>query len=306
MTKLPTIAGLLAILTSSASAGPLHQAVKDGNFAQVEQLIAQGEDVNQSSRRLGTPLHQAAIWANGEMTELLISKGAEIDAEDAVLGTPLAIAARKGNEAVAVILIANGADVHARSANGTTALHQAAEGGHESIIELLVENGVNVNVRTPWTQGTPDYAAIHSAGVNGHFDIVDLLRAYGAAQPPVEPIGSLLSVADPRRGEELFRDACSSCHSIEEGEPARQGPNLWGVLGREKAVVEDFKYSEAFGRLVGTWTLAELSAYIAAPTDYVPGTGMLADPVGEAAQRADLIAFLRQKGDHPPPLPERQ
>jgi cytochrome c len=76
------------------------------------------------------------------------------------------------------------------------------------------------------------------------------------------------------------------------------------VLGRKKASVENFQYSLAFSRLVGAWTIAEVNAFIASPTDYVPGTNMDA-VITDPTQRANLIAFLRQNSDDPLPLPQR-
>ena len=307
MTRLLLSACLLAALASHAIAGQLHDAVKVGDIEQVKLLIAQGEDVNQSDFGRGTPLHQAAIWGNGEMAELLLAEGADVNLGDSLLGTPLEMAALKGNEEVAVVLIANGADTRAGSVNGTTPLHAAAEGGHASIVELLVENGADVNARTVKSGESAEYAPVHSAGVNGHFDIVDLLRAYGATGPTIEPVADLLASAASSEGEELFNRACRGCHSVEQGGPARLGPNLWGVLGRKKASVEDFSYSRAFRRLVGAWTLAEFNAFIASPLDYVPGTKMYQelDGIKDPLERANIIAYLRQNSDDPLPLPQR-
>ena len=307
MTKLLLSACVLAALASHAVAGPLHDAVKAGDIEQVKLLIAQGEDVNQGEYPGGTPLHQAALWGTAEMAELLLAEGAEVNFEVLILGTPLKTAALKGNEAVAIVLIAHGADVEAGGANGTTPLHAAAEGGHASIVELLIENGADVNARSPETSQSYEHAPVHSAGLNGHFDIVDLLRAYGARGPAIEPVADLLASAASSEGEEVFNHACRICHSVEEGGPARAGPNLWGVLGRKKASFEGFTYSRAFGRLVGTWTLAEFNGFIAAPLDYVPGTNMNVQiaRVKDPTQRANLIAYLRQNSDDPPPLPQR-
>lgn len=66
------------------------------------------------------------------------------------------------------------------------------------------------------------------------------------------------------------------------------------------------RYSPAFARLVGTWTLAEFNAFIASPVDHVPGTTMgFAGAIGvrDKVQRANLIAFLRLNSDDPLPLP---
>lgn len=270
MNKLSIFAFALGASVSPGMAGPLHNAVIDGDVAEVRRLIATGEDVN---------------------------------AEDSVLGTPLAIAALKGNDAVAAVLIANGADPKAaRSRDGRTPLHEAAERGHPAMVELLVEAGADVNART---NEDLDYAPIHAAGLVGHFDVVELLRALGATGPRIEPFADLLNSADAALGAVVYNDYCHGCHTIEKGAAPRPDPNLWGVLGRDKANTEGFGYSEAFQRLVGTWTLAEFNAYIASPVDYVPGTKMRFKGLDDPVQRADLIAFLRQNSDDPPPLPPR-
>jgi cytochrome c len=301
-----------AALSSQAAAGPLHEAVNAGDVAQVKALIASGEDVNQKDRSLGSPLHRAAISGDGEMAKLLIAEGADVNAENRSLGSPLHLAARRGREAVAAVLIANGAKVNFKHRDGTTPLHVAAEGGHNTVVELLIANGADVNARKPGTDGSPDYdPPVQLAGLNGHFDTVDLLRAYGARGPEVEPVAALLASAESSKGEQVFKKACGSCHAVVKSaaDPQERGPNLWGVLGREKASLEGFAYSPAFARLVGTWTLAEFNAFIASPVDYVPGTamGISGDPsmimVSDKVQRANLIAFLRQKSDDPPPLP---
>jgi cytochrome c len=305
MTKLLIFAWAMVFLVSPATAGPLHDAVKAGDVAQVKQLIEQGEDVNQDDRRLGTPLHQAAVWGTREMAELLLAEGADANFDNSLLGTPLKLAAYKGNEAVAAVLIANGADVGAADAHGLTPLHAAAEGGRPALVELLVENGADVNARGLQEGHRPGYTPVISAGQFGHFDIVDLLRAYGATRPTIKPVAGLLASADPDAGAKVFDDTCIGCHSVDEGGRTRVGPNLWSVLGREKASIEDFRYSEAFERLVGTWTLAEFNAFVAAPMEYVPGGAMRIDGVKDPTQRADLIAFLRQSSSDPPPLPQR-
>ncbi len=307
MAKLLMVAAAALLISMAAAlAGPLHDAVKDGDIEQVRLLIAQGEDVNQRHRTSGSPLHHAAVWANGDMAELLLAEGADVSSQHPFLGTPLSIAAFKGNEAAVAVLIANGADIEARSADGLTPLHAAASGGNAAVVELLVTSGADVNPRSTIIQDGGDFAAIQSAGLNDHFDIVDLLRALGATGPTIKPVSDLLASADPGEGEKFFGSNCDGCHIIEKGSSETlTGPNLWGVLGREKASVEEFLYSAALGRLVGTWTLAEFNAFITAPMDYAPGTMMniTSARVKDPVERANLIAFLRQNSDDPPPLP---
>jgi len=293
--------GILVALAGPAMAGPLHDAVKDGNIAEVERLIAEGEDVNQTDTRLGTPLHQAAIWADAEMVELLLDKGADVNADSPLLGTPLSMAAIKDNMEVVVVLLAAGADQRPRSTDGRTPLHAAAVAGDPAIIQLLVDAGGDVNARTTDDQS---YAPTHSTGLAGHFDVVRLLRALGTAGPAVESVTGLLSTADVTQGEELFESNCSGgCHAIEANPTGhRAAPNLWGVIGRDKASIEEFRYSRALKRTGGTWTFAELNAYLVSPTDYIPGTNMHIR-VEDAADRANLMAFLQQRSDAPLPLP---
>jgi cytochrome c len=297
-------------LVTQAIADPLHDAVKDGDMAKVKLLIASGEDVNQNHKTMGTALHHVAIWGSAEMAELLISAGADVSALNKTLGSPLHRAARKGNEAVAAVLIAHGADVNARRDEGNTPLHDAAEGGHAGMIDLLVANGADVNARSsysalkPGVFGWAGFPPVHPAGSNDHFDIVDLLRAYGAGPPDLEPLSKFMASASPDEGERLFNEACAACHTAEKGGLDNRGANLWGILGRKKASVEGFAYSAAFDRLVGTWTLTELNAFIAAPTTYVPGTKMRIEDLPDPVMRANLIAFLRLKNDNPPPLPQ--
>jgi ankyrin repeat protein len=90
---------VFSTLASQATAGPLHDAVKNGDIAQVKAMIANGEDVNQNDRYLGTQLHQAAILGNGELAKMLVAEGADANFENRILGTPLHVAARKGHDA---------------------------------------------------------------------------------------------------------------------------------------------------------------------------------------------------------------
>jgi cytochrome c len=311
MRKLMLCVFVFISLVSLAIAGPLHDAVKEGDIAKVKLLIAGGEDVNQKHRSLGTPLHQATILGNRELAELLIAHGADINADHKIFGTPLYLAARKGNADMAAVLVANGANVSARWTDGSTPLHVAAEGGHAEVVDLLVANGADVNARSADTAvkkefpGYSGYPALHSAAFKDHHDIVDLLRAYGARGPVAESVSDLLASASSSEGERIYNVSCNDCHSIGRGGLSSSRINLWGILGQKKASIEGVGYSKAFTRLQGTWTLAEFNAYITSPVDYVPGTKMRFEGFKDPRTRAHLIAYLRSQSDSPPPLPPK-
>ena len=105
------------------------------------------------------------------------------------------------------------------------------------------------------------------------------------------PVWAGLAHADAARGETVFKSRCASCHVLAAGGPARPGPTLAGVVGRQAAAVEGFRYSQALRNAGITWDRARLDAYVAAPQQAVRGTSM-AVGLPNAQDRADVIDFL--------------
>lgn len=105
---------------------------------------------------------------------------------------------------------------------------------------------------------------------------------------------TLLASADPEAGARQFRK-CSACHQLEQGANGA-GPYLYGVVGRDKASVEGFSYSEALSSMEGAWTPENLSGFIEKPSAYAPGTSMGFAGLSNAEDRADLIAYLQTIG----------
>lgn len=95
--------------------------------------------------------------------------------------------------------------------------------------------------------------------------------------------------ADP--GERAFQQ-CAACHTLEKGGAARVGPNLHGLFGRTAGTAAGFVFSPALKASGLVWDAKSLDAYIAAPTQLVPGTRMV-QRVPDAAKRSALIAFLK-------------
>src|SRR3546814_17638500 len=83
-------------------------------------------------------------------------------------------------------------------------------------------------------------------------------------------------------------------------------PNLDGVVGASKAHLEGFSFSSAMQEAGGEWTYEDLNHFIADPKGLIAGTKMTFAGVRSAEDRADIIAYLRQQSDNPPPLPEVQ
>ena len=91
-------------------------------------------------------------------------------------------------------------------------------------------------------------------------------------------------------GKKVF-GKCKACHKLGNGENGT-GPHLYNIIGREMAVVSNFKYSSSFKGLKGSWTIDELNLFLIKPSDYIKGTAMNFAGLGKPVDRANLIAYL--------------
>lgn len=112
------------------------------------------------------------------------------------------------------------------------------------------------------------------------------------AQKPPESLAVRLARADAQRGEKVVMK-CLSCHTVEAGGMNGIGPNLFGVVGRKKADVRDFAYSEALSAKTGPWSLDDLDQWLTSPAAYAPGTKMSFAGLSDPEERADLLAYLQ-------------
>ncbi|MEM8626800.1 MAG: cytochrome c family protein [Pseudomonadota bacterium] len=117
----------------------------------------------------------------------------------------------------------------------------------------------------------------------------------------VEPIGIRLASADPEAGAKVFRK-CAACHSVNEGGANKVGPALWGVVGRQVAALDGFAYSSALQAHGGAWSHEQLDGFLLKPKDWVPGTSMGYAGLKKPADRANLIAYLRDNTPNPPAI----
>lgn len=142
-----------------------------------------------------------------------------------------------------------------------------------------------------------------------HIPVEEVSTTAVVEEGPVD-YGTLLAAADIAKGEEQHKK-CVQCHTFEQGGATLQGPNLYGVLGRDIASVAGFKYSTGAGSLSdheGVWTYENLDHFIERPKGFAPGTAMnfagINSRITGQADRINLIAYLRTLGSENIPLPE--
>ena len=113
----------------------------------------------------------------------------------------------------------------------------------------------------------------------------------------IPDLNELLASADFARGEKIFKK-CSSCHNINQGEGAKVGPNLYGVVGRKKGSTTDFAYSESLIAKGGAWSKDEINQFITKPKNYIAGTKMAFAGLKKPQDRADVILYLEKKSNN--------
>ena len=127
-------------------------------------------------------------------------------------------------------------------------------------------------------------------------------QAAAPAAATTEPVLPLLASASVDNGRQLAARNCGSCHSFNEGGRAGVGPNLHGIVGAKHAHMAGFNYSNANKVLADKpWTDELINQFIAAPARAMPGTRMAYPGLNNAAQRADVIAYLRSISPNAPP-----
>ncbi|MYD99953.1 MAG: cytochrome c family protein [Alphaproteobacteria bacterium] len=100
---------------------------------------------------------------------------------------------------------------------------------------------------------------------------------------------------DPSKGKKVFRK-CKACHTVGDKAKNKIGPILNGVVDREIASVEGYKYSKpalAMKEEGFVWTVEALHAYLTKPKNVIKGGKMSFAGLRKEKDRADVIAYLQ-------------
>ena len=100
---------------------------------------------------------------------------------------------------------------------------------------------------------------------------------------------------DAAKGERTYKK-CAACHAVGEGAKNKVGPQLNGIVGRQIAGVEDYRYGDAIkakGEELGVWTEELLYAYLEDPKKFVEGRSKMTFRLRKTGERNDVIAYLK-------------
>ena len=131
---------------------------------------------------------------------------------------------------------------------------------------------------------------------------IEVAEAGDAEVEEAISVATLMASADASAGEKQFK-ACKACHNVADGAGAKQGPNLWGIVGRDIASTDGFSYSSALAEKEGAWDWDALNAFLLNPKGYAAGTKMAYNGLKKDGERANLMAWLNEQSGAPIPLP---
>jgi bla regulator protein blaR1 len=161
----------------------LLEASEDGNLKDVEELLAEGADINGIVEGDGTALIVAARAGHKPVVQFLLQRGADPNVAASGDGNALIKAAESGHTEIVDLLLISGARVNEVVAGDENALIKASGSGHVDVVQLLLSRGADVNMRV-WS-GDPDgewRTALKMARKGGHSSVVQLLISAGARE----------------------------------------------------------------------------------------------------------------------------
>ncbi|SOB80952.1 cytochrome c [Sphingomonas guangdongensis] len=157
--------------------------------------------------------------------------------------------------------------------------------GCVAALGLTIASSMAFKSERPEKMGYP-IEGVEEAGAGG-----------GAAE---EPIAVRLAAADVAKGQASFAK-CAACHSINAGGANGVGPNLHGVVGEPIGKGHGgYAFSAALSGKGGNWTFDQLDAWLKSPRKFADGTKMTFAGLGNAQERANVIAYLNSEGSNLP------
>jgi cytochrome c len=103
---------------------------------------------------------------------------------------------------------------------------------------------------------------------------------------------SARAAGDPEKGAKIF-GRCAACHSVQEGNPNKVGPGLFGIIGRKVASLSGYMYSAAMESADFVWTEDKLISFLEHPQQVLPGTKMPFSGLPSVDDASNIVAYLK-------------
>lgn len=163
----------------------LFEAVKNGRYKEVTDLITMGTDIYHCigitlrpyNNEYNTPLHLAAALGYLDIAKYLLKKGADVNARNRKKQTPLHLAVFNAHKDIIKYLIVHKAEINAVEDEGDSPLAWAVYKGQTAILSLLIELKANIHIQNK-IGNTP----LHWVAEEGYVDVAKVLLEQGGHQ----------------------------------------------------------------------------------------------------------------------------
>lgn len=172
------------------------------------------------------------------------------------------------------------------AAEETAAVEQPAATEETAAVEQLAATEETAAVEAPAATEETTVAEAPAAAE-------EAAAAEPAATDTASGFAVLVAAADVDAGAKVF-SKCKACHVLEAGKN-RVGPYLHGVVGRDIASAEGFKYSETLLGMDDVWTYDALNGFLENPRGYAEGTKMGFAGLKKEEDRANVIAYIESQ-----------